>query len=210
MLINWIHEKHLAALRVCKADGMVAQSALSWPIDRNSALFLIFGFCVMHVFHNCHAGGGQRALSEMNCMQSSGTLWKTPIKDWLCRSSPGLTGRYLWALWLIVASSSFFPSITVVEMSRCAVLELLPTVSAAVSVPPSRSSPASHCVSSAGPNWRVPQRKSPSPCLCGTCGSACWCVRSGGVSSWGWTPASGTAANWLFSPRQVSDSTGLF
>lgn len=66
------------------------------------------------------------------------------------------------------------------------------------------------CVLSAGANWRVPQRKSPSPCLCGTCDSACWFVRSGGVSSWGWTPASNTAVNWLFFPRPVSDHTGHF
>lgn len=49
------------------------------------------------------------------------------------------------------------------------------------------------------------RRKSPSPCLCGTCDSACWCVRSGGVSSWGWIPVSNTAVNWLFFPRPVSD-----
>lgn len=70
--------------------------------------------------------------------------------------------------------------------------------------------PASHCVLSAGPNWRVQQRKSPSPCLCGTCDSACWCVRSGGVSSWGWTPDLNTAVNWLFYPQPVSDNSGHF
>lgn len=52
---------------------------------------------------------------------------------------------------------------------------------------------------------QVQQRRSQSPCLCGTSGSACWCVQSGVVSSWGWTLALDMAVSWQFSPLLVSD-----
>lgn len=58
---------------------------------------------------------------------------------------------------------------------------------------------------SLGLSWQVWQRKSLSPCLCGTSGSACWCVQSGAVSSWGSTLAIDMAVNWQFSPQLVSD-----
>lgn len=56
-----------------------------------------------------------------------------------------------------------------------------------------------------GINWQVQQRRSRLPCLCETFGSACWCVPSGAVSSWGWTLALDMAVSWQFSPPLVSD-----
>lgn len=142
--------------------------------------------------HKCHyrwrpkmVPRNEHELIIKNAVEDS---YKRLILPFLSRSY-----RYVWyRSYVRMSITSFLYFLLFFSLIRCVHLCLL-----LLFLFPCFSNPLTFPASSwfSGLNCPVQQRRSQSPCLCGTFGSGCWWLQSGVPSSWGWTRGINTAAN---------------